>query len=205
MARDTNYFKHFIEMMDCACNCAEMLKTILQEYDYHNIKKYKEEIHLIEHSADLIKHTIMEQLMKEFLPPIERQDIVNISHLLDEICDCVEEVVEMMYMNDIKSCRPDAVEMASAVLDATNELHALIIKFEGFKKPENLMPHIIKVNTLEEVVDNLYFEAMRKLSTDGNAVAEVIGWRDIYTCLEDCSDACEKVADAVEEVLMKNS
>lgn len=205
MAKDMYYFDRFNDMMEHASRCACMLRDVLRDYDADKIGEYKQQIHVVEHSADLVKHAIMERLMKEFLPPIDRDDIVDIAHLLDEIPDSTEEVIEKMYMNDIKTCRSDAVEIAETIVLACDEVRELITNFSSFKKPELLKPHIIKINTLEEQIDTLHFEAMRRLRTDGTPLEEVIGWRDVYTCLEDCGDACEKLADAVEEVLMKNS
>ena len=67
------------------------------------------------------------------------------------------------------------------------------------------MEHIIIINTLEEEGDRLYMEAMRNLKRGGADPIELIAWKEIYSSLEDCCDACEKVADAVEEVVMKNT
>ena len=34
---------------------------------------------------------------------------------------------------------------------------------------------------------------------------EIICWREVYFYLEKCTDACEHVADVVEQIVMKNS
>ena len=51
----------------------------------------------------------------------------------------------------------------------------------------------------------MYIEGMRALHTDGEDALTVIAWRDIYSYLERCMDACEHAADIVEAVIMKNS
>ena len=162
-------------------------------------------IHQIEHAADLKKHDMMSQLLREFLPPIDREDIVNISHVLDEIVDLIEEVVLSLYMNDIQKCRPDVQPMVALIVKQCEELQKLMAEFENYKKSDKLRESIIVINTLEEEGDRLYLEAMRNLKLTCSDPFEMIAWRDIYSSLEDCSDACEKVADAVEEVVMKNT
>lgn len=37
------------------------------------------------------------------------------------------------------------------------------------------------------------------------AVLLTIYWRDIFECLESCSDACEHVSECVGSVVMKNT
>ena len=200
-----SYFAFFCEMIDCACQASTALNNMFSDYQPKNLRQEADVIHEIEHAADLKKHDMMSQLLREFLPPIDREDIVNISHALDEIVDLIEEVVLCLYMNDIQKCRPDVQPMVALIVKQCEELQKLMAEFENYKKSDKLLQSIIVINTLEEEGDRLYLEAMRNLKLTCSDPFEMIAWRDIYSSLEDCSDACEKVADAVEEVVMKNT
>ena len=200
-----SYFAFFCEMIDCACQASTALNNMFSNYESTNLRQEADVIHQIEHAADLKKHDMMSQLLREFLPPIDREDIVNISHVLDEIVDLIEEVVLSLYMNDIQKCRPDVQPMVALIVKQCEELQKLMAEFENYKKSDKLLESIIVINTLEEEGDRLYLEAMRNLKLTCSDPFEMIAWRDIYSSLEDCSDACEKVADAVEEVVMKNT
>ena len=70
---------------------------------------------------------------------------------------------------------------------------------------KELKPSIIRMNTLEEKEDELFISSMRKLHVEEQDVRNIIAWREIYTYLEKCADACEHVADIVGSVAMKNS
>lgn len=200
-----SYFAFFCEMIDCACQASTALNNMFSDFQSKNLRQEADVIHQIEHAADLKKHDMMSQLLREFLPPIDREDIVNISHVLDEIVDLIEEVVLSLYMNDIQKCRPDVQPMVALIVKQCEELQKLMAEFENYKKSDKLRESIIVINTLEEEGDRLYLEAMRNLKLTCSDPFEMIAWRDIYSSLEDCSDACEKVADAVEEVVMKNT
>lgn len=200
-----SYFAFFCEMIDCACQASTALNNMFSDYQPRNLRQEADVIHEIEHAADLKKHDMMSQLLREFLPPIDREDIVNISHVLDEIVDLIEEVVLCLYMNDIQKCRSDVQPMVALIVKQCEELQKLMAEFENYKKSDKLLQSIIVINTLEEEGDRLYLEAMRNLKLTCSDPFEMIAWRDIYSSLEDCSDACEKVADAVEEVVMKNT
>lgn len=200
-----SYFAFFCEMIDCACQASTALNNMFSDFQSKNLRQEADVIHQIEHAADLKKHDMMSQLLREFLPPIDREDIVNISHVLDEIVDLIEEVVLSLYMNDIQKCRPDVQPMVALIVKQCEELQKLMAEFENYKKSDKLLESIIVINTLEEEGDRLYLEAMRNLKLTCSDPFEMIAWRDIYSSLEDCSDACEKVADAVEEVVMKNT
>ncbi len=200
-----SYFAFFCEMIDCACQASTALNNMFSDYQPRNLRQEADVIHEIEHAADLKKHDMMSQLLREFLPPIDREDIVNISRVLDEIVDLIEEVVLCLYMNDIQKCRPDVQPMVALIVKQCEELQKLMAEFENYKKSDKLLQSIIVINTLEEEGDRLYLEAMRNLKLTCSDPFEMLAWRDIYSSLEDCSDACEKVADAVEEVVMKNT
>lgn len=200
-----NYFNFFKDMIDCGCQSADLLKEVIGSYQYEELESYRERMHEIEHAADLKKHEMMGRLMKEFLPPIDREDILTIAEALDNVCDCIEDVLLLMYMNNIKTCRSDVSGMTSVIVSLCSELKALFAKFSKFKSDSSLKKHIISVNAVEEDGDRLYIEAMRKLVIDGTELSQVILWREIYNCLENCCDSCEAVADAVEAVIMKNT
>ena len=70
---------------------------------------------------------------------------------------------------------------------------------------KELKPSIIRMNTLEENEDELFIFSVRKLHVEEQDVRNIIAWREIYTYLEKCADACEHVADIVGSVAMKNS
>ncbi len=200
-----NYFEFFREMTDCACRAAEALNTLFSNYQAERLREETETIHKIEHEADIKKHSMMQRLLKEFLPPIDREDIIRIAHVLDEVVDMIDEVVMSLYMNDIPACRPDVLPISGVIVKQCEELKKLMQEFENYKKSTKIMEHVVVVNTLEEECDRMFLEAVRTLKRTCSGPIELIAWKEIYKSLEDCADACEKVADAVEEVVMKNT
>ena len=44
---------------------------------------------------------------------------------------------------------------------------------------------------------------MKNLFTNESNPIEIIKWRKIYDCLENCMDSCEKIANNVEEIILK--
>ena len=129
-----SYFAFFREMIDCACEAATALNSMFSDFQSANLRQEADAIHRIEHDADLKKHDMMSHLLREFLPPIDREDIVNISHVLDEVVDLIEEVVICLYMNNIQKCRPDVMPMVSLIAKQCEELKKLMAEFENYKK-----------------------------------------------------------------------
>ena len=85
------------------------------------------------------------------------------------------------------------------------EVKSLVTEFADFKRSKKLQEHIINVNTMEEDADKLFINNLRELHTTCTDPMEVISWREIYTYMEKCADACEHIADAIESIVMKNT
>ena len=81
----------------------------------------------------------------------------------------------------------------------------MLKEFGNYKKSKTLHDHVVRINTIEEDADRRFIESLHNLHKTCTDPVEIIVWREIYKYLEDCADACEHVADAVESVLMKNS
>ena len=207
MARkqDAYYFDNLIACAEESCHAASLLRKVLGDFKPQELEKYLEEIHEIENRADGKKHEMLDRLAKEFIPPIEREDIVELSHDIDTVTDKVEDVLMRVYMGNAQEIEPDALEMTDVVIQCCEKVRELLTDFADFRRSKNLKELIIQINALEETSDRLFMRSMRKLHTECSDPLHIIVWREIYSYLERCADACEHVADTVESVVMKNS
>lgn len=202
---DEFFFHNFVECAEYSYQAAKMLKESLVEFDPHKIKKQLEVLHFIEHSADQKKHEMKAVLVKAFITPIEREDIMMLSQNIDDVTDCIEDVLLMVYVNNVQQIRQDAIPFIDLIIQCCQMLVDTLSEFSDFKKSKTLNEKLININSLEEEADKLFISSMRELHTDNTDVREVIAWREIYNYLEKCTDACEHVADVIEEILLKNS
>lgn len=148
---------------------------------------------------------MLDRLAKEFIPPIEREDIVELSQNIDTMTDQVEDVLMRIYMGNVQEIEPDALEMTDVVIQCCEKVRDLLKTFSDFRHSKEMKNRIIEINDLEETSDRLFMKSMRKLHTECSDPLHIIVWREIYIYLERCADACEHVADTVESVVMKNS
>ncbi len=202
--QDSYYFDNFSACAEYSLQAARLLGGIMKGFNADELESYTAKMHEIEHAADMKKHELMEVLIKAFITPIDREDIMEVSRNLDDLTDKLEDVVIRLYCNNVTAIRHDAIELTEVVIKLCQEVSGLMKNFRDVKHPKNLKEHIIRINSLEEDADRLYIKAMHDLHTETN-VMEVIAWRDIYTYLEKCSDTAEHVADIVESVVLKNS
>ncbi|HHX68508.1 MAG: DUF47 family protein [Miniphocaeibacter sp.] len=200
-----NYYDGFVRMSKKAQECAYYLNNEFKNFDKSILESKIKEIHAIEHESDEIKHEIMENLVKEFLPPIEREDIMNITHFLDNVTDNLEEVLINLYILNIDSITDRAIELSELIIECVETMYKCIEELHNFKKSKTLLSLIISVNTIEEEGDTLYLKTMNELYRKNSDPIYIMTWSKIYDLLEKCLDSCEAVADELEVIILKNS
>ena len=203
--QDSFYFDTFTTCIDYSCQAAQLLSDVMRTFSPQQIKERLDEMHAIEHAADMKKHELLHVLNKAFITPIEREDILLLSQNIDEVTDKIEDVLLRLYCNNVQVIRPEALRLSEVVIRCCEEAKNMAREFADFKHSKTLHGHIVHINTLEEEADDLFISSLRTLHTTCSDPLEVIVWREIYTFMERCVDACEHVADSVESVVMKNS
>ena len=203
--QDSFYYENFSECVACACQAAHYLEDTLKSFDPQRLHDVLDGLHQVEHAADEKKHELSNVLARAFITPIEREDILLLSQSIDEITDKIEDVMLRLWCNNIQSIRPDAIELGAVLINCCAELRLLLDEFADFRKSKKLREYIIHINTMEEQADKLFIDSMRRLHTTCTDPVEIICWREVYFYLEKCTDACEHVADVVEQIVMKNS
>ncbi len=202
---DKFYFENFLQCTKLSKTAADYLVGCLENYNPTEIEKMLSEIHEIENSADEKRHEMGDALAKAFVTPVDREDLDMLSHDLDNVTDNIEDIVQKLYINNIKEIKPAAVMFAKNIVKACELLYALMSEFENFKKSKKIQEIIIKLNDIEEECDKLYLHSMRDLMKKSEDVLITISWREIFDCFEACIDSCEHVSECVGSVIMKNT
>ncbi len=202
---DSFYFETFVDCVDYACRAADILNDTFLNFQPDQLHSRLEAIHQEEHGADCKKHELMEALAKEFITPIEREDIILLSQNIDELVDKIEDVLIRAYCNNVRSIRPDALKVCAIIAEGCTAVKDLMEEFPNFKRSKHLKEKIIRINTLEEDADKLFIAGVRDLHCNCTDPLEVFAWHELYIFLEQCVDACEHIADIVESVVMKNT
>ena len=200
-----SYFDEFIKSMEFSVKEVNLLKEILQDFNKETLSNNIERMHIIEHSADMQKHNLMEYLLKDFVPPIEREDIVELCHKIDNVTDNIEEILINFYILNIDYLKEVITDYIELLIKICNSCYNLIVEFKNYKKSKKIFSIIIEINNLEEQADRLFIKNMRNLYKENNNTKEIIAWTKIYNCFEKCFDSCEGISDTVEAAILKNS
>lgn len=202
---ELNYFEKFKDNAKYAVDECVILKEFLENYNIENAEEYENKVHVLENEADKSQHVILNYLVKDFLPPIEREDIVLLAHKIDDLVDSIDEMVANLNILNVRNLREDIFDFVELLEESCRSTWEMLDYFQNMKKFTDIKNKIIEVNKFEEKGDRIFQTAMKELYSNSKDPIEVIVWTTIYNCLENCFDSCESIADCVEEILLKNS
>ncbi|MBR2891744.1 MAG: DUF47 family protein [Bacilli bacterium] len=203
--REVNfYFKTFAELFQYTKNASIYLNEVISKFTNGISEEQKDIMHNIEHSADLCLHDALEKLAKEFITPIENEDILSIIKTIDDATDVIEETLIRMYIHNITKIPTAAVTFANIIQKECIALEAVLNEFPNFKKSNTLKDLIMEVLDIESEGDKLYISSIRELYEKPYSFEERYLTENLINSLEECCDAIEEIAQVIDEAVMKN-
>ena len=128
--RDENYyFQNFVTSANCALRAAQVLKDTLMEFHPSQLEERLSEMHAIENEGDSQRHEMLGVLAKEFIAPIEREDIILLSQNIDDVTDVIEDVLIRAYINNIPTVRPEALQFSDLLIRCCQLMVSLLEDF----------------------------------------------------------------------------
>jgi predicted phosphate transport protein (TIGR00153 family) len=161
--KEDNYFTTFVELVQYSCDAAVLLNEIINDFKVEELEIKMKEMHEIEHAGDKGRHAMVKKLAREFITPIEREDIIALGDAIDNVTDTIEDVLLRFYMFNITEMHEDAIKMAALIVQCCEALKEAVAEFANFRKSQSLHQLIVEINRLEEEGDALFVKAMRNL------------------------------------------
>jgi uncharacterized protein len=198
---DRLYFDLFEAAGQNVLKTTELLERLMA--DYPDSKQLAAEILDREHEGDQIVHDLIQHLnQKVRTPPIEREDILALASVLDDIVDYSEEVADFLGLYRIEAPTDQAISLTRVLKAAGEQLAEAIARLRGFK---DVSTQTVEVNRLENEGDRIVREALASLFDGGIDPMVVIRWKDIYERLEAAIDATERAANILAGIVIKSA
>ncbi|MFB5269903.1 DUF47 domain-containing protein [Paenibacillus enshidis] len=189
-----------------------MADTIVQAADYfaqnisdlQDVTLFAGEMKKYESKCDEFTHTIIKELNKTFITPLERDDIMDLTTTMDDVLDGLEATASRFYMYQLTEPDEYIVQFADILRQSAYEIQKAV-HLLSHKKLLALREHTIRLNDLENQGDELLRICIKNLFATVNDPIELIKRKEIYERLETTTDSCEHVANKLESIIMRNS
>ena len=199
---EERFFDLFEQHASTLVLAAERLRKLVE--DFTDVGGKFAQLTEAEHQGDFITHEIIDLARRSFTTPFDTEDITRIASALDDAIDRIEAAGDSLLLWNVERPTPEALQLCRIIEESSKQLAAAMPNLRDKRHFPQVREHIVEVNRLENDADRLLRAALSKLLSDHKDVFDLIRWKEIYEQLEDATDRCEDVADALEGVMVKH-
>ena len=200
--KDKVFFALFETVADTLVEMSKTFHEGIQEFD-QNDETFLQKMSDFEHQNDDTTHKIYVELGQNFITPFDREDISLLASGLDDIADYIYASTKYIYL--YKSPETAAYsEFSLLIYKACLEIQVAIKNLNGFKNPAAVKEACIKINSIENIADDVLSQALVKLFETNDAI-NIIKVKSVFEYLEIVTDKAEDVANTMENIIIKYS
>lgn len=199
VSKDRAYFDLFEAAANNTAQAAALLDQLLQTYPEQ--KHLAKEIGELENVGDSITHDLITRLNNTFVTPIERDDIIELASGLDDITDLIDEVADYLRIYKIERPMVQSQQLAEILHEASEQIRKAMPRLRDFKDMDR---YTSEIHRLENEGDRVVRNGLKELFSGEMDALMVIRWKDLFDRLEEAIDACERVANTLNGIVIRN-
>ncbi len=201
--RDRVFFYHFEASAANVLKMSEDLILMMATEPGSQRNAILERLELQERANDDLTHTIFTDLARNFITPIDREDIHQLATSLDDVADFILASAKNIELFHIQKPDETCKELARLVNEGSKIVQLAVQSLRDLHKANTNIQFVVDINSMENEADSVYDKAIERLFTNEKDAIELIKWRDLYSTLELATDKCEDVANVIESIMLK--
>ncbi|HMN05360.1 MAG TPA: DUF47 family protein [Flavobacteriales bacterium] len=201
--KDRVFFYHFEASAANVLKMSEDLMAIMETGPGPQRTALLERLVLAERANDDLTHTIFQDLARNFITPIDREDIHSLAGSLDDVADYILASAKNLELFHIEKPDEACRELARLVHVGAGIVKKAVHHLRDLNKPNAHRQFVIDVNTMENEADEVCDAAIERLFAHEKDAIHLIKMRDTYMVLEVATDKCEDVANVIESIMLK--
>jgi predicted phosphate transport protein (TIGR00153 family) len=199
--KDEKFYRIFNQMTVYILEAAEILQKMVSE-PQGELQGMATRIKDLEHLGDELTHTVIAELNKTFITPIDREDIHDLSAALDDVLDVIDQTAARIVLFQIRVPIKEVPEMAGVLLNQVRELSAAVARLQD---NDHVVERCVEINRLENDADRLFQLAIGRLFEEVKDPIDVIKRKEIIESVERATDKAEDVSNVLESIVVKNA
>jgi len=203
LPKDRVFFTLFENMAEVVGKMATQLQLMVNESDEDKRAEIAAIIENLEHKNDDFTHNVFTELGRNFITPLDREDIHYLATALDDIADYIYASAKKINFYKINPNDIGIHKLADLVLQGSVEIKKAVHGLRDMKNLREMTEAIVRINSIENQADDVFDMSIDSLFNNENDFKEVIKKREIYQVLEIATDKCEDAANVIESIIIK--
>jgi uncharacterized protein Yka (UPF0111/DUF47 family) len=152
-----------------------------------------------------IRDTMIEELSKTFVTPLEREDIEALSFALYRIPKQVEKIVERLSIYPGRVPHAAFQRQAELLLQAAEAVVFMVKQLRGGTTIEKIREANSRLQYAEGEADKVMLALLKDLYHGTHDVKELVILQELYEMVEQAVDRCRNVGNIVVQIVLKHS
>jgi predicted phosphate transport protein (TIGR00153 family) len=166
-------------------------------------------IRSLEAEADAIAKKVFVAANRTFNAPIDREDILELAHDLDDAVDLIEDTAKGIQRYELREFSPEMRAMAEAVVRSAKVLEEVMPLLDAITpQHQTIFALCQRIGQIEGEADEYFDAGLARLRSRlrANEIDTIayIDRKEVYELLEKVVDKCDDVANAVQAVTAKH-
>jgi predicted phosphate transport protein (TIGR00153 family) len=195
-----NFVNRLLEQASLTLRGMELLKAYMEKPS----ASVDEQITATEREADEVRHMLIDELLRTFVTPIDREDISALSRAIDDMLDYAYTTVDEMEILKVKPTS-EMQHIASLLYDGACEIHLAVQRLQD-NHPGVASDHARRAKASENRVEQAYREALADLFSSPKNVDDVMKMlkkREVYRHLSNAADRGDEAANIIDDIVVK--
>ena len=198
----------FLQLFDQASANTVRGATMFRELvgDPSDLPAKVERLKEIEHEGDRLTHVTLSKLNSSFITPFDREDIHALISRMDDILDAIDAASQRLVLYRVGVMPERLLAISDLIVKSTEQVRKAVAFLQDRRRHPEALAACVEINRIENEADALHREALADLFDNcAHDAILVIKLKEIYSLLEEATDRCEDVANAVESIIIKGS
>lgn len=152
-----------------------------------------------------IRHTMMEELSKTFVTPLEREDIEALSFALYRIPKQIEKIVERLSIYPGRIPHAAFLRQAELMSQAAEAVTFMVKQLRGGTTIEKIRSASERLQFAEGEADKVMLSLLKELYQGPYDAKELVILQELYEMAEQAVDRCRNAGSIVMQIVFKHS
>lgn len=203
LPKETKFYDLLDKQVDALMACSAEFRQLvrhLQGSDNDPVLKSLVRIKECERTGAKVERSIMEELDRTFITPLDREDIHVIAMAMEKSLDLTNSLARKFEIYGIRQVPEEVVAFCDILVGISNELGRLI---GALRQRKGLQEIIRTMHEFEKRGDDTFHQAMARLFRENNNPVELIKFKEVYEVLEEIIDSIDSVGRIIRGIMVK--
>jgi predicted phosphate transport protein (TIGR00153 family) len=201
LPREDHFFDYIEKLGQVCAEAAHVLYSFRDEWS--TAEDTRQKVQNVEHAGDRLVHEMEDALARTFVTPIDREDLQRLATDLDTIVDLINGAARACAWFGVDRPKEPMVKLMQQLVGATELLRDELPALRRHEYPR-LIETGRKMRAIEKEADVVYREAVSALFKSEPDARVILREKQVFDCLENAVDQCEKIGHLLVNLAVKH-